>query len=102
MIEDLKGTIQNAKKEAFMTSDLIERLGAAASQLGNAEKQSETYLLGINEVLSQAHEVFAQNVEKTLQRGNAQFHKELSEAVGLLSTGIRDLEAVLERVPVEG
>jgi hypothetical protein len=102
MIEDLKGTIQNAKKEAFMTSDLIERLGAAASQLGNAEKQSEAYLLGINEVLSQAHEVFAQNVEKTLQRGNAQFHKELSEAVGLLSTGIRDLEAVLERVPVEG
>jgi len=102
MVEDLKGTIQNAKKEAFMTSDLIERLGAAASQLGNAEKQSETYLLGINEVLSQAHEVFAQNVEKTLQRGNAQFHKELSEAVGLLSTGIRDLEAVLERVPVEG
>jgi methyl-accepting chemotaxis protein len=102
MIEDLKGTIQNANKEAFMTSDLIERLGAAASQLGNAEKQSETYLLGINEVLSRAHEVFAQNVEKTLQRGNAQFHKELSEAVGLLSTGIRDLEAVLERVPVEG
>ena len=102
MIEDLKGTIQNAKKEAFMTSDLIERLGAAASQLGNAEKQSETYLLGINEVLSQAHEVFAQNVEKTLQRGNAQFYRELSEAVGLLSTGIRDLEAVLERVPVEG
>ena len=102
MVEDLKGTIQNAKKEAFMTSDLIERLGAAASQLGNAEKQSETYLLGINEVLSHAHEVFAQNVEKTLQRGNAQFHKELSEAVGLLSTGIRDLEAALERVPVEG
>jgi hypothetical protein len=102
MIEDLKGTIQNAKKEAFMTSDLIDRLGAAASQLGNAEKQSETYLLGINEVLSQAHEVFAHNVEKTLQRGNAQFHRELSEAVGLLSTGIRDLEAVLERVPVEG
>lgn len=102
MVEDLKGTIQNAKKEAFMTSDLIERLGAAASQLGNAEKQSETYLLGVNEVLRKAHEAFAENVEKTLQRGNAQFHRELAEAVGLLSTGIRDLEAVLERVPVEG
>ena len=102
MVEDLKGTIQNAKKEAFMTSDLIERLGAAAAQLGNAEKQSETYLLGVNEVLRKAHEAFAENVEKTLQRGNAQFHKELAEAVGLLSTGIRDLEAVLERVPVGG
>jgi hypothetical protein len=102
MVEDLKVTIQNAKKEAFMTSDLIERLGAAAAQLGNAEKQSEAYLLGVNEVLRKAHEAFAENVEKTLQRGNAQFHKELAEAVGLLSTGIRDLEAVLERVPVEG
>jgi hypothetical protein len=102
MIEDLKGTMQNAKKEAFMTSDLIERLGAAASQLGNAEKQAEIYLQGISEVLRQAHEAFADNVGKTLQRGNAQFHKELSEAVGLLSSGIRDLEAVLERVPVEG
>jgi len=96
MVTDLKATIQNAKKEAFLTSDLVEKLQAAASQLSLAEKQSEDYLKGISLVLAKAHETFAQNVEKTLSRGNAQFHTELSNAVNLLSAGIQDLGEMLE------
>jgi predicted solute-binding protein len=96
MVADLKATIQNAKKEAFMTSDLVEKLEAAASQLNTAERQSADYLKGISLVLTKAHEVFAENVEKTLSRGNAQFHTELSNAVNLLSAGIQDLGDMLE------
>jgi hypothetical protein len=96
MVADLKATIQNAKKEAFMTSDLVEKLEAAASQLNTAERQSADYLKGISLVLTKAHEVFAENIEKTLSRGNAQFHTELSNAVNLLSAGIQDLGDMLE------
>ena len=98
MVADLKTTIQNAKKEAFMTSDIVEKLQAAATQLGNAQKQSEEYLKGISDVLAKAHEAFAENVEKTLHRGNSQFHVELSSAVSVLSAGIQDLGDMLENV----
>jgi methyl-accepting chemotaxis protein len=98
MVTDLKSTIQNARKEAFMTSDMVEKIQGAATQLGHAHKQSEDYLKGINEVLAKAHEAFAANIEKTLNRGNAQFHVELSTAVSLLSAGVQDLGDMFERV----
>jgi uncharacterized membrane-anchored protein YjiN (DUF445 family) len=98
IVSDLKTTIQNARREASMTSDLVERLQGAASQLGRAQKQSEDYLKGINDVLAKAHEAFAANIEKTLNRGNSQFHVELSTAVSLLSAGVQDLGDMFERV----
>ena len=98
IVSDLKSTIQNAKKEAFMTSDLIEKLQAAASQLQGAQVQSEQYLKGVTEVLAKAHEAFASSVERTLQKGNSQFHTELANAVNLLSSGIQDLGDTLETV----
>jgi hypothetical protein len=102
MVADLKTTIQNAAKEAAMTSELVKQLEAAASQLGKAEKLSQDYLGGVNEVLTRTHEAFAASLERTLNHGNARFHVELSKAVDLLATGIRDLENVIELVPARG
>ena len=101
MLSDLKSTILNAKKEASVNSDLIEKLRGAATQLASAEKQSEQYLEGINKVLAEAHKSFAENLDRTLGHGNARFHEELSQAVGLLSAGIQDLEVVVDRIPVQ-
>ncbi|MEA2263188.1 MAG: hypothetical protein QOJ51_6013, partial [Acidobacteriaceae bacterium] len=102
MVTDLKATIQNAKKEAAMTSELVKQMEGAALQLGKAEKLSQDYLAGVNEVLTRTHEAFAANLERTLSHGNARFHVELSKAVDLLATGIRDLENVIELVPARG
>jgi hypothetical protein len=102
MVADLKATIQNARKEAAMTSELVAKLEAAALQLGKAEKLSQDYLVGVNEVLTRTHEAFAASLERTLNHGNARFHVELSKAVDLLATGIRDLENVIELVPARG
>jgi uncharacterized coiled-coil DUF342 family protein len=102
MVADLKATIQNAKKEAAMTSELVEKLEAAAFQLGKAQKLSQDYLAGVNEVLTKTHEAFAASLERTLNHGNARFHIELSKAVDLLATGIRDLENAIELVPARG
>ncbi len=99
MVTELKLTMQGAKKEAFMTSDLIDRLTAAASQLGNAQRQAENYLKGINDVLTETHKSFAENIERTLSLQNANFHEQLVQAVGLLSTGIQDLESFFDRMP---
>jgi hypothetical protein len=102
IVSDLKGTIENAKREAGLTSELVASLRIAAEQLNQAERQAQEYLAGISEVLGKAHQAFADSIEKTLRAGNAQFHKELSEAVSLLSGGIQDLGDLLENLPSKG
>ncbi len=99
MVADLKATVENAKKDASMTSELIGRIEAATTQLAKAQGQSQEYLEGINDVLVEAHEKFAQSVERTLREGNRQFQGELSTAVQLLSGAIKDLGDTVESLP---
>jgi hypothetical protein len=96
MVSELKQTIDNAKREASMTSEIIGRIEAAAAQLGTAQKESEEYLRGVSEVLVKAHDSFAENVERTLREGNRQFQGELSSAVQLLSGAIKNLGDVID------
>ena len=72
MVSDLKQTIENAKREASLTSDVIGRIEAATTQLGKAQKESEEYLRGVSEVLVKAHDAFAENVER-LKLANLEF-----------------------------
>jgi ABC-type transporter Mla subunit MlaD len=99
MVTELKQTIENARREASMTSEIIGRIEAAATQLGTAQKESEEYLRGVSEVLVKAHDAFAENVERTLREGNRQFQGELSGAVGLLSNAIKNLGDLLDDFP---
>lgn len=96
MVTELKQTIENAKREASMTSEIIGRIEAAAAQLGAAQKESEEYLGKVNEVLVAAHESFAVNVERTMREGNRAFQGELSSAVQLLSGAIKNLGDVID------
>lgn len=96
MVSDLKSTVENARREASLTSELVNRLQSASEKLGAAQRDAEEYLEGVTEVLALAHEEFSKNVEKTLHKGNAQFHKELSEATNLLKGAIQDLGDTLD------
>jgi methyl-accepting chemotaxis protein len=102
IVSDLKSTVENAKREASMTSDLVSRMGVAADKLGSARQEAENYLEGVTEVLGETHKAFAENVERTLRQGNAQFHKELAEAVSLLKGAIQDLGDTLDSVVTKG
>ena len=57
------------------------------------------YLRGVSEVLVNAHNAFAENIERTLRAGNGQFQAELSSAVQLLSGAIKNLGDVVDKVP---
>ncbi|KGW09067.1 anti-phage ZorAB system protein ZorA [Burkholderia pseudomallei] len=102
MVSDLKGTIENAKRDASMTSEIVSRIEAAAEKLAVAQKQSEEYLQGVSSVLAEAHEKFGQEVERTLRESNRHFQHELANAVGLLSTAIKNLGDVVDDMPVRG
>lgn len=99
MVGDLKLTIENAKRDAAMTSELISRIQAATKELGTAQQQSEEYLAGVSATLVGAHESFRDNIDRTLGEGNRKFQKELSDSVGLLSSAIKSLAEVLEETP---
>ncbi len=99
MVSELKATVDNAKRDASMTGEIIGRIDAAAKQLAVAQQQSEDYLKGISEVLVKAHDSFQENVERTLREGNRQFQGELSSAVQLLSGAIKNLGDVVDDIP---
>lgn len=100
LIGELNNIIANASREAALTEGLVTRMEAGADKLGIAGKRAEDYLQGVNQVLGEAHSAFASNVEKTLKQGNAQFHRELAEAVGYLKGAVEDLGEALDAVVV--
>lgn len=100
LIGELNTIIDNARREASLTEGLVGRMEAGAERLGVAGKRAEDYLQGVTQVLGEAHAAFATNVEKTLKQGNAQFHRELAEAVGYLKGAVEDLGEALDAVVV--
>lgn len=99
MLADLKTTMDTAKKEAGMTTQLVGQLKVAADQLGQAQQQADSYLQGINKVLAETHQSFANEVSNTLRQGNSEFQKELTQAVSLLRSGIQELGDTLDDLP---
>lgn len=101
MVSELKLTIDTAKREASMTTEFVSRIEAATTQLSAAQKQSEDYLKNVSDVLTKAHESFAQNVERSLREGNRQFQGELASAVQLLSGAIKNLGDLVDDLPTK-
>lgn len=99
MVAELKQTVENAKRDAALTSELIGRIQSATKELAAAQQQSEDYLKGVSTALVGAHESFRDNIDKTLGEGNRRFQKELSDSVGYLSSAIKNLGDVLDEVP---
>lgn len=99
LVEDFKTTIDAAKRDAAVSAELVDRLQAAGAQLSSAQRKAEEYLRSVNDVLVQAHESFADGIERTLRESNRQFQLELSQAVSLLSGAIQDLGDLVETLP---
>lgn len=101
MVIELKSIMENAKRETAMSSEIISRIEAAATQLTTAQKKSEDYLKGVNDVLVKVHESFSENVERTMREGNRQFQKELRDAVNTVSAAVKDLGDTLDDLPTK-
>lgn len=99
IVAEFKSVTENARRDAAMTSEIITRIESAAGKLGEAQKQSEEFLQGVNDVLAKTHESFSEHVGKTLREGNRQFQDELRKAVDMVSAAVRDLADTLEDLP---
>jgi hypothetical protein len=95
MLTELRATVENAKTEASLTTDILARINGAATKLAEAQGQAEAYLDKVSEVLAEAHQQFGDNMRKTLGEANQQFYDQLTRATQLLRVGIEELEVSL-------
>lgn len=99
MVTDLRATVETAKREAGLTSELVSGMQQASQRLTEAQSVSVASLEDATEAIGDAHGAFAKQVEVTLREGNRVFHEELAQAVGLLKGAIQDLGDVLDNLP---
>lgn len=98
LVNELRTTIELARKEAALTTDVLARIEHSSERLGAAQQQADLYLGSVSKVLGESHQAFAIAVRKTLDVANTEFHTKLSTAVGLLSSTVLELEATLGHV----
>jgi hypothetical protein len=98
MLVEVRTVVESARKEASLTTDVLQRIQSATEKLASAQLQADHYLVSVGDVLGDAHSKFADATLKTLDRVNADFHAKLSSAVNLLSSSIHEFEASLGEV----
>lgn len=95
MVSALNETVDAARNEASLTTDILSRIDGAAAKLATAQDQADKYLDEVSQVLAGTHQEFASNMRATLGEANKQFYSSLSEATSLLREGIQELDATL-------
>ncbi len=96
LVADLKTTVENARREASLTETLVAKLSTASEKLVAAQGQAERYLEGVTEVLTGAHQSFADNMTKTLHVGNEEFHQNFAAATNILRSAVQEIKDVVE------
>lgn len=99
VVDGLRGTVETAKREVAMTTDIVTRMEAAAQKLISAQTQADAYLDSVNEVLVGAHGSFNQQMLNSLSNANAEFHTHLSKSTQLLASAIDYLQDTLGDLP---
>lgn len=95
LLTDVRATVELARKEASLTTDVLQRIESSTAKLGVAQIAADAYLDGVSQVLADSSEAFRESVVSTLSKVNHDFHIKLSSAVGLLSTAVQELEVTL-------
>ncbi len=101
LIAEVKNMLNDNKRELTISQNLVNRLAQAAATLGQSERLSKEYLDSINEILTAAHQSFADNIEDTLRTGNVKFQQELAMATDYLRGAIEDLGDTLSELRVK-
>ena len=99
MVTDLRTTVENAKREAGMTSELINGLQTASDSLSKVHKEADAYLEGVSRVLAESMGSFEKEMTSTMRSQNKIFHEELAHATSVLKGAIQDLGDVFDSIP---
>lgn len=96
MVGSLQQLVEQVQRDASMSGNVIARIEAATEKLVEAQKEADTYLAKVSEVIGTAHESFSDGMIKAVGEANREFHQALSDSVKLLREGIQELESTLD------
>jgi hypothetical protein len=99
IVDGLKETITNARRDVAMTSDMIRSMDAAVQKLIAAQGEADAYLGKVSDVIRESHGSFTTSMVETLRETNTEFHKHLGSSVSLLAGSIEELDLVLGNLP---
>ena len=92
LVGSIQAIVEQARREASMSSDVIARIEEATAKLVNAQKEADNYLAKVSDVLGEAHQSFSDGMTKAVGEANRDFHQVLSDSVKLLREGIQELD----------
>lgn len=95
VVETLQLTVETARRDASLTSDVVTRIETAAQKLIAAQGEADTYLGKLNGVLAEAHEKFSDGMLMTVDKTNREFHEHLNRSTKLLAGTVAELEGTL-------
>lgn len=97
-MQSLQLLAEQVRRDASMSGDVLEKIESATAKLASAQRDADSYLSKISEVLSVAHQSFSEGMTRTVGEANREFHQALSDSVKLLREGIHELESTLDAV----
>lgn len=97
-LDSLKTTVEQSRREAALNSDVLILIEKATEKLVNAQKETDSYLNQVTEVIENAHHAFTSGMIKAVDHANQDFQKTLSDSVSLLRIGIQELGITLEEL----
>jgi hypothetical protein len=107
LVGGMKLILEQARKEASMSDDVLKRIEVATGKLIAAQHEADGYLTKVTEVIKTSHSEFTSGMTRSLNDlnagiirvvgdANSSFHHDLTTAVGLLKGGISEFSEVFE------
>ena len=98
LVGSMQLIVEQARRDAAMSHDVISRIEAATEKLTAAQQQADGYLEKVSDVIAHSHESFSTGMTKAVGEANREFHQALADSVKLLRKGIQELEDTLGSV----
>jgi len=98
MLVELNGIVDNAKREASMTSDAIGRIEGATKALGTAQVEAEEFMNGVADVLGESSEQFQSHIGRSMDEVYRELHTKTTSVTNLLRQTIEQLATSVQLV----
>jgi ABC-type transporter Mla subunit MlaD len=95
MIDGLKSVVEQARREAGVSQQIVNDMGKVGQQLSQVEAQTQEYFDQLNSLLNTAFSTFGDAVTRELRKSNAEFQSELTTGTNLLKGAFTELAAVV-------
>ena len=99
MVSALQNLIDQAKREAGVSKQIVDDMNKVAVSLKQVEQQTQQYLGEVNKVLTDTFHSFGSNVKASLESSTGAFQSELDKGVSILKAAFDELSVVVSQFP---